>query len=267
VSKISCFIIAKNEEKNISKAVSSALNVADEVIVIDSGSTDDTCKIAESLGAKVIFNTWNGYLDQKKFGESICKFDWVLNIDADEELSENLQEEIYNVAKSGIIDRYKIYKFNVIILHRKDVKPRFLAPSNCCLRLYNKKYAGFLLNEGDSTHDDVKISSQVDHKKDCFTFINPVLHRSGTSITQLIHKANFYTSQQAEDFLKKGRKVSTIRIALEFPFWFLKAYFERRYFVFGFDGFIDSMIFAFTKFVRLAKVREIYRDQEQEKNI
>jgi hypothetical protein len=84
-------------------------------------------------------------------------------------------------------------------------------------------------------------------------------HRSGTSITQLIDKANFYSGQQAADMKTLNRCPSKLRIAFELPLCFLKAFFIRRYFVFGFDGFVDSIIFAFARFARLAKAREAGR--------
>ena len=104
---ISCFIIAKNEELSIERSIKSVKNICDEIIVVDSGSTDRTIEIARNLGAKVVFNEWPGYLAQKIYGESLCSHDWVLNIDADEEITEKLQEEIGNVAGSEMLMNYK----------------------------------------------------------------------------------------------------------------------------------------------------------------
>ena len=88
--KISAFIITKNEAHRIAKSINSIKNIVDEIIVVDSGSNDDTVIIAEKLGAKVIFNEWPGYVKQKSFAESLCRHDWILNIDADEELTDKL---------------------------------------------------------------------------------------------------------------------------------------------------------------------------------
>ena len=87
---ISAFIITKNEASRVTRAINSVKDIAEEIIVVDSGSVDDTVSIAESLGAKVIFNEWPGYVKQKSFAESLCKNNWVLNIDADEELTQEL---------------------------------------------------------------------------------------------------------------------------------------------------------------------------------
>lgn len=421
--KISGFIITKNEAIRISKAINSIKEIVDEIIVIDSGSTDETVAIFQELGAKVIFNEWQGYVKQKSFGESICRHDWILNIDADEEFTKELQQEIkeifnspgsdsngfgllsFNQSDIGSLDlnsdystdpisrgfissenistgsassilntsystcfnspdadynvscshklsssdssstrfnytwfnlhkinspepdssepnstelnstnyyKYKAYDINFVILHRSDNKTRFLTPVNRFIRLYNRKFCSFANTTKTTTHDAVTFNSYIDirdgevnysneksaeeralkegvvmekyiernsaeeidvkerniKKRDAkkrnfkeknniiFKLKNPAYHRSGTSIEQLISKANFYSTEQAKDMISLNRKPSLIRITLEFPLCFLKAFLIRRYFVFGFDGFVDSMIFAFARFAIIAKTRE-----------
>ncbi|MBN8726905.1 MAG: glycosyltransferase family 2 protein [Xanthomonadales bacterium] len=87
MEKLSVFIIALNEADRIATALESVKMLADEIIVVDSGSTDDTTRIAELHGARVLYNQWPGYGPQKKFAEDACRYEWVLNIDADEALS------------------------------------------------------------------------------------------------------------------------------------------------------------------------------------
>ncbi len=262
MSRISCFIIAKNEEEKIAKAINSVKNIVEEVILIDSGSTDKTIQIAESLGAKIVYNKWPGYLKQKIYGESLCKNDWILNIDADEELTPSLQEEIDLIDQTDLISNYKAYRINFVILHRNENKPRRFAPANSFIRLYNKKHAAFAFNKGDSTHDDVKLKDVVDVKKDIYLLTCDALHRSGTSIEHLTNKANFYSGEQASAMFKRGRSVSNLRLIFEFPLWVFKAFIIRRYFVFGVDGFVDSMIFAYARFIRLAKLRELQNNKK-----
>jgi glycosyltransferase involved in cell wall biosynthesis len=256
MTKLSAFIIAKNESGRIEKAIKSVLSIADEVIVIDSGSTDNTVEIAKNLGAKVVFNEWPGYVRQKSFGEKLCKNDWVINIDADEELTQNLQDEINFIFQSDNQDRYKAYDINFVILHRNDQKPRFMAPSNRFIRVYNKKFCSYSNTKQTTTHDAVTFNSDISKDGNLYKLNGLAYHRSGTSIFQLINKANFYSSEQAKDMKNLGRKASKLRVMSEMPLCFLKAYFIRRYFIFGFDGFVDSVIFAFARFIRLAKARE-----------
>lgn len=260
---ISAFIIAKDEESRIARAIKSLKNIVDEIIVIDSGSSDNTVSIAESLGAKVIYNEWNGYVAQKIFGESLCKHKWVLNIDADEELSPGLQDEIGYIFAGDLQEHYKAYRMSMVIMHRSESRPRKAAPCTSQIRLYDKRYASFSNQKSATTHDAVLMNEGLKERASVYVFNEPVYHYSGLSIEQLVTKANFYSSQQAEDLIESGRKISRLRVGFEFFLWFFKAFFIRRYFVFGFEGFVDSMIFAFARFLRLAKARELQRGKNE----
>ncbi|MDX1916755.1 MAG: glycosyltransferase family 2 protein [Rickettsiaceae bacterium] len=262
---ISCFIIAKNEEQNIGRAIKSVKQICQEIILIDSGSKDKTIEIAKNLGAKVLYNTWPGYLAQKIYGESLCSNEWILNIDADEEISQNLIEEIKYIASSDMINKYKAYRINFAILCGVEEKPRLFAPKNKFIRLYNKNYVSFSRNKGLSTHDDVKLDAKV-QKKDIYDLNYIAYHRSWTSLSHLVEKTNFYSSQQAYALHAQNRRVSIIRLLVEFPVWTLKAFFIRRYFVFGIEGLIYSCIFAFSRFLRLAKLRELESQAQYQNN-
>jgi len=146
---------------------------------------------------------------------------------------------------------------HVVIMHRSDSNPRKMAPFNSCIRLYNKELASFANVSSSTTHDAVLLNPGCEEKRDnVYLFNSPVLHYSGVSIEQLVAKANFYSGEQANDIMNSGREITSIRVVSEFFLWFVKAFFIRRYFVFGLDGFVDSMIFAFARFLRLAKARE-----------
>lgn len=263
---ISAFIIAKNEEHRIGRAISSIKDLVQEIIVVDSGSTDNTVNIAKNLGAKVIHNDWLGYLKQKAFAESLCTYPWVLNIDADEELSESLRNEIAYIFASQAEDRYKGYDINFVIMHRFDKKPRLFAPSNRFIRLYNRNYISFESEEAFSTRDAVSfrkdaMNSNISKQKSIYKLYNPAFHYSAVSLEQLVAKANFYSSEQAKDMVKNKRIPSKMRIYIEFFMCFLKAFIIRRYFVFGYNGFVDSMVFAFARFLRMAKTLEKSSDK------
>lgn len=263
--KLSAFIITKNEASRIAKAINSLKSIVEEIIIIDSGSTDETIQIAETLGAKVVFNEWQGYVKQKAFGENLCQNNWIINIDADEELSQELQDEIEFIFASNMQDNYFAYQTKIMILHRKDNTVSYFAPYNKCIRLYNRKYGSFANNTTSATtHDSVLLNSNIDTTGKIYNLNGIIYHRSGVSIEQLITKANFYSSEQAKDLLKLGRAPSTIRITTELIFYFLKTFFIRRYFVFGFDGFVDAIILAFARFVRLAKARELINEQKSQ---
>ena len=106
---ISVFIIAQDEADRIPLTIRSVIDWVDEVLVIDSGSSDDTVAVSEKLGAMVVFNAWKGYGPQKVYGEKLCKNDWVLNLDADEEITDALRDEIIALFESGE-PKEKVYR-------------------------------------------------------------------------------------------------------------------------------------------------------------
>ncbi|WP_342278258.1 glycosyltransferase family 2 protein [Candidatus Tisiphia endosymbiont of Myopa tessellatipennis] len=263
---ISAFIITKNEATRIARAINSVKDIVEEVIVVDSGSTDDTAQIARNLGVKVISNGWNGYVKQKTFGKNLCQNDWILNIDADEELSKELQDEIEFIFASNNQDNYLAYRTKIVTLHRNDDKIRCFAPYNKCIRLYNRKYSSFSDNN-ITTHDSVLFNLNISLQNKIYDLNGIIYRRLGTSIEQLVAKANCYSSEQAENLVKLGRSPSKTRIVTETMFYFFKSFFIRRYWVFGLDGFVDSMIFAFARFIRLAKARELLNNKKDDNNI
>lgn len=261
---ISAFIIAKNEELLISKAILSIKKLTLDITVIDSGSTDKTVELAKALGANVVFNEWPGYVKQKIFGENLCTNKWVLNLDADEELSDDLIEEIRSLFKNNI-DEYNAYSMDFLILHRNIETPKKYAPSNSYIRLYNKNYVGFAYKDTKySTHDLVQFKENSVQK--IYHLKGVAYHRSVSSLKQLVDKSNFYSSEQAQDLVNNNRCPTKLRIFFEIFRSFFKAYFVRRYIVFGFDGFVDSVVFAMARFLRLAKAREIYIKNKKTNN-
>lgn len=247
---ISVFIIAKNEEERIGITIKSVSDWVDEIIVIDSGSQDKTVEIAQELGAKVVFNEWPGYGQQKIFGEALCHNDWVLNLDADEEISPPLKHHILKLFDDGTPDcsAYRIY-WKMLFRIEEQAPPPF-APGSSCIRLYNKQYAGF---RDSAVHDSVVVHSGKTGKLKGFIY-----HRCFKHLDQWTEKVNFYSSMQAKDLFTKGRNPSILRILGEPFFAFFKAYIIRRYFIYGVDGFVGSFIYAYARLIRLAKARELF---------
>ena len=133
---ISVFIITKNESDRIANVINLVKEIADEILVIDSGSEDETCKIASNAGATVIFNEWKGYGQQKIFGENKCKNDWILNIDADEEVSKELCEEIKEIFFTKKHENFYGFRVKIVNKFRFEKKPQKLAYYYNQFRLY-----------------------------------------------------------------------------------------------------------------------------------
>ncbi|MCE2687198.1 MAG: glycosyltransferase family 2 protein [Rickettsiales bacterium] len=258
---LSVFIITKNEADRIATTIKSVINIAEEIIVIDSGSTDNTCKISQELGAKVFFNQWNGFGEQKVFGEQKCLNPWILNIDADEEVSQELAEEIrqiiINHQKQDLIG----YKIKIVNKFRFEEKPNKFAYYYNQLRLYQSKYAGFSTS---AVHDSVllKDKTSIDKIGQCQ---NIIYHQSFRSFKHWIEKINFYSELQAMDNWKKGKNVSTIKIITSPILAFFKALIIRRYICYGSQGIIYSLLFAFSRFAKMIKIRELFLAQKDKK--
>lgn len=251
---LSVFIITKNEEDRIAPIISAVKNIADEILVIDSGSTDKTMEIASNLGAKVIYNKWNGYGPQKVFGESCCKNDWILNIDADEEVSKELALEIENLFLTKKYDKFYGYRIKIVNKFFNEEKPKKLAYFYNQLRLYNRNFAGF---KDSKIHDSVVLKNKENHK--ISQLKNIIYHQSFRSYEHWIEKINSYSSAQAIDAFKKGKNPSVLKILLISSFSFLKAYLIRRYFIYGLDGIIYSYVFSFSRLAKLIKTKELFR--------
>ena len=256
---LSVFIITKNEEDRIDKPIRSVIDWVDEVIVIDSGSTDKTVEVASALGARTVFNEWKGYGPQKVYGETLCRNEWLLNIDADEEISEALADEIKQLFASGEPQR-KGYILRIMQVHRFQKKAFRFGPGTKQLRLYHRKHAGFK----DSTiHDSVVMKNG----EATAVLKNIVYHRSFRDYRHTVEKINFYSSMQAQDMLAKGRKPAMVMIIFITVFAFMKSYLLRRWFLYGMNGFEQSYLYSFSRLLRLMKARELWQEKKwNEKN-
>lgn len=246
---ISVFIIARNEADRIPLAINSVHDWVDEVHVIDSGSDDDTVKVSEALGARTHFRAWTGYGPQKVYGESLCRNDWLLNIDADEEISPQLGDEIRELFAAG--PRHNAYTVPILPLYNFQERAHPLTAHHHPVRLYRKSCAGF---KDSTVHDSVVVrDGSTGHLR------GMVNHRSFRSLTHHVDKVNAYSSAQAEDRYVRGRTPSFAALLLTPPLAFLKSLILRREILNGIDGVVVSYMYAFQRFIRLAKTRERFQ--------
>jgi glycosyltransferase involved in cell wall biosynthesis len=248
-SPLSVFIIAQNEGDRIGTTINSVKAFADEIIVIDSGSKDDTVSVAEALGARVIFNPWEGYGQQKSFGESQCRNDWILNLDADEEVSEALAIEINSLFLNSA-PSCAAYTLPMLPLYPFQQQGYRWMVHNSPVRLYDKRRAQY---HDDTIHDYVKV-----HEGAIGKLKGLVIHRSFRSLSHHVEKMNAYSNDQAISRFKKKRKPTFIELLTLPLFAFIKCYLFRRGFMMGTDGIILSHMYAFQRFVRIAKTRELF---------
>ncbi len=249
---ISAFIIARNEADRIPKAILSVRDWVDEVIVVDSGSTDDTVAIAQKLGARTSFHAWQGYGPQKIHAQTLCRNDWLLNLDADEEATPLVEAEIRSLFANGE-PPHKAYAMNMTFVLPFEDKPRLFARKVAQGRFFNKTFASF---RDSIVHDNVVLNDGSALR----LLKHGLNHYSERAYAQDVEKMNFYTSMQAENFFRADRNPGFLLIALTPFFAFIKAYIFRGYFLQGADGLIRARVYAFWRMMRLAKAREKFKE-------
>jgi glycosyltransferase involved in cell wall biosynthesis len=244
VPDLSIFIIARNEADRIGRTIAAVRGLSDDIVVVDSGSTDGTQALAESLGARVIHNDWPGYGPQKRFAEEQCRHLWLLNIDADEVVPPELATELRDALTRGPdVDGFEI---RIAEIFPGEEAPHPLAYALAPVRLYRKdrgRYASSIV------HDRVAFPPGARFGR----LKGTIHHFSVRSIGDQMDKLNRYTTDQARDLALKGGYVPTWRLFVEFPAAFVKAYIGRRHALRGVYGFMTSMNFAFYRWLRVAK--------------
>lgn len=250
MTKISAVIITLNEERNIERCILSLQDIADEIIVIDSFSNDKTQEICKNFDVKFFQTKWLGYSDTKNYGNNIASYDYILSVDADEAISEDLKKEIFLIKKSDKIeDAYfmnRLTNYCGSWIHHCGWYP------DKKLRLWNKQKGKW---EGN-IHEEVKMQADAgisDLKSD-------LLHYSYYSIQQHINQANKFTDLTAAEAFKNAKKSSLFKIIFNPIVKFIKDYFIKLGFLDGYHGFIICVISSFATFLKYIKLRELYKN-------
>jgi len=240
----SVFIITRDEENNLRRALESVKQF-DEIVVVDSGSTDRTLEIAREYTTRVIHHNWPGYARQKEYAKGLCRNEWVLNIDADEEIDPELASAIQSSIEKNSADALKIG----ILENFQGTRVHPLTKHNAKVRCF-KKSKGRYLNS--LVHEGVTVEGRIAEAKG---FIN---HYGESSVAVKVAKNNQYSTLRAEEYFRTGRHPSLLKLCLIFPFVFVKSFFLRRNCLNGTRGFIQSTINAFYAFLKEAKLHEKY---------
>lgn len=240
-NKISVTIICKNEEHRIRRCLDS-IRWVDEIVVVDSGSTDKTLDIVAEYTDKIFVNSdWPGFGPQKRLAESKASNNWVLALDSDEVVSDELRDEIINLMDK--VDEKTVYRINRLTnFCNKFIKHSGWHPDRI-VRLYNKKYYHY--NDA-YVHETVscKGAKRVDLK-------GKLLHFTFQSLEEYMDKRNGYAKAWAEGQFKKGRKASVFEMLIRSVFAFIRHYIIRLGFLDGYHGFLISVIqmqYTFNKY-------------------
>ena len=241
--KISATIITLNEERKIVRAIES-LRCCDEILVVDSGSTDRTVELAARLGARVVETPWHGYARQKNFAAEQAENDWILSLDADEALSEALEGEIWAIKKNG--PAYEGYTMPRLaqycgrwILHSGWHPDRKL-------RLYHRSRAEWV---GQYVHESVRVSGRVGHLE------SSILHFTCDSLSEHLKSMDRYTTLAAQEIVAHKTRITKGRLLLG-PIWtFFRSYFVKRGYLDGLEGLSIAWMAALYTYLKYAKSR------------
>lgn len=250
---VSVFIITQNEEQHIARVINSCKDF-DEIIVVDSGSTDDTKTIAESLGAKVVHNDWPGYAKQKQFALTLCQHDWVLNLDADEELTPELINDFQRLIRSNQYDYIKCYRNDLFL--GKFFPTSVHLPNNH--RLFKKSCAQYRIN--DLVHEGPDFKGGEGKSNHYFN------HYGYADIETLNQKYEYYSTLKAQEKFNKGKKPSRLKLLLVAPLEFIRVFLIYRYCLAGLRGFIFAKLSAHYAFLKEAKLYSYHQRQKHSRN-
>lgn len=247
--RISVAMITFNEEKVLRNTLNSIKGLVDEIVIVDSGSTDGTEKIAREFGARFFVETWKGYGPQRNSAIEKCQSEWILNIDADEEVSEKLKEELKKIINEE--KAKKVFKINrVSICFGKKLKYGGWG-SSYAIRLFRKNSGRF---NDNNVHEEFKTDEKIYKLKE------NIYHHTYLTMEDYFIRFNRYTTEGAKEYYKSGKKVSLFDITLNPLYKFIKMYIVRLGFLDGIPGFVIASTSAMYSMIKYFKLREMYKN-------
>lgn len=244
---LSAVIITRNAASHIEACLQS-VSFADEILVVDSGSTDATLEIAHRHGARVLHQDWLGYGQQKEFAARQARHDWVLCIDADERVSDELRQSIKEALVAPHFHACRMARRNRFMgrwLRHGEGYPDWN------LRLYHREHARW---SDDPVHEKVVTDGKI------ITLMGDLLHESEQGIADYLAKQDRYTTLQAEMLHRAGKRFNPLKLVLSPVFRFFKYYFIRLGFLDGLPGLVHISIGCFNSYRKYAKLIQLARD-------
>ena len=245
--KLSVTIITKNESSNIS-AVLESVAWADEVVVVDCGSTDETVSIAKRFTDRVSFHKWEGYGIQKNHAAGLAENDWILSVDADERVSPELGKEIRErLANNPQYFGYRIPRVNYYLdrwIKSTDWYPDYQ------LRLYDRRVATWNTR---LVHESLNVKGKIG------TLKNDLQHYAYQSLSDHLATIDRYTTLAAQQMYTQGQRASWLNLTIHPQLAFLRNYALRFGFREGLSGLVISLMNAYYVFLKMAKLWELQR--------
>ncbi len=244
---ISATLITFNEERNIEEALQS-LSWVDEIVIVDSGSSDDTVKICRKFTDRILHRNWTGYVDQKNFAVENARHDWIFSLDADERPSPELILEIQGLARHGFPKPgYKIPR--VAFFLGRWIRHGEWYP-DCQLRLFNRKRGKW---EGGRVHESIKLGEKPGLLK------GEIYHYTYRSLSDYLHRLEIYSTLAAYDYQQQGKKAGPIKLFGNPFVAFIRSYLVKCGFLDGTPGLAVAITAAVSVFFKYAKLYELNR--------
>jgi len=248
---VSVYIICQNEAQHIRRVLESVKDF-DELIIVDSGSTDETLTIAKEYTDKVYHQDWLGFAGQKEYAKNLCSNKWVLNLDADEQMTPELKGEIEEAIKKNSVDGLDI-----------KISSKYMGAFNHPFSKFNRRIRFFRKSKGHYpeklVHESIVIDGKVKKAKG-------FIYDYGTlNLETHVRKINEYSSLRAQEKAEKGKKASMMKLLGIFPLAFFKSYVIKKGFLNGTRGFVAATNNAYYAFLKEAKLyeRNIQTHEEQ----
>ncbi len=242
---LSVSLISYNEESNVARTFNSIKDIASEIIVVDSHSTDKTREIAESYGAKVYDEDWKGHMAQKNFALETCTEEWVLSLDCDEVVSGNLEksiiENVRNPEAEGYFINRKTYYRGRFLKHAWQPEWKLIIVK----RAANPKWIGL------NPHDILKINGPKKNLR------GDLYHYSYKNLEDHVYRIVKYAKLSAQSYFKIEKKFSWHKVLLNPISAFAKVFFIQRGFLYGYRGLIiaaSSFTYTFLKYIFLWEI-------------
>ena len=245
--KLSVVIITLNEEKNIKRCLDSIKNVADEILVVDSLSTDKTVDIAKEYGARIVLQKFLGHIEQKNFAAQNATYDWVLSLDADECLTPELEKNIQRTKENPDRNAYRFPRLNNFC--GKWIKHSGMYP-DAKIRLFNRVKGKWT---GENPHDKWILNNK--NEREGF-LKGDLLHYSFNSVSDYVKKIEKYTEIASRLRVEKGKTYSILKIMIVPQWKFFMDFVVRLGFLDGYSGWMVCRLNAMEAMIKYAKTRQ-----------
>ena len=252
MSRLSVTVITYNEEDNLSRCMESLKGLADEVIVVDSGSDDETVSIARKYGGKVFFRKFDDFSSQKNWAVSKASSEWILSLDADEQLSEELADEIKEAIKNKNYLGYLIPRRNFIL--GAEIKHSRWSPDKH-IWLWRKDFGKWVGN----VHEEVMVRGMVGQLK------NSKIHYSHKTLSDFLKSNNLYSTLLAHQMSRNKTDFSFVKMFWEAIFEFNIRFFYKMGFLDGWRGFVLAYLMAIYKLTVWIKIWELESKDQKHK--